>query len=65
MSGKPVQRYPLCPLCNREQSQFPPDMFGPCKQCIDLNPEGVKEFRQTRENSVKDQMTKIPTEGAN
>jgi len=47
---KSVQTYPKCPLCNGEQTRFPPgDMFGPCQRCIDFRPEEVKEWRAKKE----------------
>ncbi len=44
--NKNPQTYPKCPLCGHEQTEFPPDLFGPCKNCIQLNPSGVKQWRE-------------------
>lgn len=48
------QKYPKCPLCRREQDQFPPDLFGPCRVCIDNIPEAVKEWRAKHKKGSKE-----------
>jgi len=48
-----LQKYPKCPLCNCEQEEFPPDLVGPCKDCIVLNPTEVKEWREKHRKTAQ------------